>query len=390
MHRIFLLTAGHGTVDSFVGLLAILAPAAAAHLDVPLGDVVMLVGVTSLVTNLLQPFVGHVMTKHNLAWTLWAAVALSSLPAFMGFAPNYWALATLCLLGCVGTGVYHPEGVLYAHEVTGEKAYLGIPLFMAGGAAIYAVVTPLSIRLTESFGLQAVAWFAVPGLLLASLFYLEYRGRRREHPSIVRRPRSMRRTKVVDSGHMAFWPLWAVGIFFCVGNGLFLNILSSHFELIYGPDARHWSGWVLMAMGIGSSLSSFAWSALSKKVNFYAIAICSQIVAVPLFTLMAHPATPAAGFLCAIPLSLVAPAAVHPIGVMLSRNAAGSTQGMRTSLMVGGTYGIAALATMGAGVLMRNGVDSGYMMLFVAGCSAVALLLSVWQYAVIRRRRSGV
>ncbi len=386
LSRILLLTAGHGAVDSFVGLLAVLAPAAAAHLNVPLGDVVMLVGVTQLLTNLSQPFIGHVMTRRNLAWTLWAAVALSCLPAFMGFAPNFWVLAALCLFGAAGTGAYHPEGVLYAHDVTGEKAYLGIPLFMAGGAAIYAVATPLSIRLTESFGLRSVAWFALPGLVLAAILYAEYRARRKEHPSIVVRPRSVRRSALVDSGHMAFWPLWAVGICFCIGSGLFLSVLSSHFELLYGPGARHWSGWVLMIMGVGASLSSFGWSALSKRVNFYALAIASQIVAIPLFVLMAHPASPETGFLYAVPLSLVTPAAIHPIAVTLSRNASGATQGMRTALMVGGAYGAASLAIMTAGVLLRGGMDSGRLMLFVAGCSAMALLLSVWQYAVLRKR----
>jgi FSR family fosmidomycin resistance protein-like MFS transporter len=386
LSRIFLLTAGHGAVDSFGGMLAVLTPAAAMHVNAPLGDVVMLLGAIQLLTNLIQPVIGHVMTKRNLAWSLWFAVAVSCLPAFMGFAPDIWTLAALCILGAVGTGLYHPEGVLYAHDVTGEKAYLGIPMFMAGGAAIYAVATPLSIRLTETFGLKSVAWFVVPGLALAALFYWEYSGRRRAHPSIVARPRSMRRTKVVDSAHMSFWPLLAVGICFCIANGLFISVLSSHFELLYGPESRHWSGWVLMIMGVGASLSSFGWGALSKRFGFYGLAVVSQLVAVPLFLLMAHPLDPAAGFLFAVPLSLVTPAAIHPIGVMLSRNAAGSTQGMRTSLMVGGAYGLASIATMAAGVLMRRGVDSGYIIMFVAGCSATALLLSVWQYIVLRKR----
>lgn len=386
LSRILLLTAGHGAVDSYVGMLAILAPATAAHLNVPLGNVVMLVGVVQLLTNLIQPVIGHIMTRRNLAWTLWAAVALSCLPAFMGFAPNFWALAALCILGAVGTGAYHPEGILYAHDVTGDRAYLGIPLFMAGGAAIYAVATPLSIRLTETFGLRSVAWFVVPGLALAAVFYSEYRARRKEHPSIVVRPRSVRRSTVVDSGHMAFWPLLAVGMCFCIGSGLFLAVLSSHFELLYGPDARHWSGWVLMIMGVGASVSSFGWSALSKRFGFYSLALVSQIVAIPLFLLMAHPASPETGFLFAVPLSLVTPAAIHPIGVTLSRNASGLTQGMRASMMVGGTYGAAALAIMAAGVLMRRGVDSGYIILFVAACSAMALVLSAWQCVALRKR----
>lgn len=384
---IFLLTAGHGAVDSYFGLLQVLAPAVAATLGIPLGDIIMLMGITALINNLGQPLAGYVMGRRNLSWTLWFAVALSSVSVFMGYAGGIWSLAIITILGCIGTGLYHPEGVLATHDAAGDKAYLGIPLFMAGGAAIYAVATPLSIRITETYGLKALVWFLLPGLALAALFFLQYRKKRREHPSIIIRPRSKRVTQV-HAGNINFWPLLAVGVCFCVGSGLFLSVLSSHYELLFGAGARHWSGWVLMVMGVGASLSSFMWSALSKRCGFYLLAFLTQLAAVPLFILMAQPATPEWGFLFAIPLSLVTPAAIHPVGVALSRNAAGSTQGMRTSLMVGGAYAVSALVIMAAGVLLRRGMPSSRIILFVAVCSLMALLLSGWQLAVARKSGS--
>lgn len=378
---ILLLTAGHGAVDSYLGLLQVLAPGLSGHLDIPLGDVVMLVGIGSFVSNVLQPFIGYIMGRWNLAWVLCVAVTLSILPAFMGFATGYWSLVCLIILGAVGTALYHPEGVLSAHDAAaGGKIYLGIPLFMAGGGGIYAIITPLSVRITESYGFYALAWLVVPGLVVAGLLFRAYRHRRKAHPSVVIRPRSKRMTKVQD-GNISFWPLLAVGTCFCAGSGMFLSLLASHFELLFGPSARNWSGWTLMVLGIASALCSFMWSAVAKRYGFYKVALLTQALAFPLFLFMAYLPSPELGFLLAIPLSVVAPAAVHPTAVILSRNAAGSTQAMRSGLMVGATYAVASLVVIFAGVMLRHHISSSILFLFVAACSLVAVILSIWQLA---------
>ena len=384
LYPILLLTAGHGAVDSYVGLLQIVAPGLSSYLDIPLGDLVMLVGLATFLNNALQPFIGHVMGVRNLNWVLWFAVPLSALPVFMGYTSGFWSLVILIVLGSIGTGLYHPEAVLSAHDATGESAYLGIPLFMAGGAAIYAVFTPLSIRVSESCGFPALAWLGLPGLVVGVLFFLQYRNRRKTHPSLVIRPRSKRITKKV-AGTLSFWPLLAVGICFCVGNGLFMSILSSHYELTFGPESRQWSGWILMTLGIAGSLSSFGWSSLARKRNFYVIVLVTQIISVPLLLLMARPSAPWVGLLLAIPLSVVAPAAIHPVGVTLSRDSAGSTQAMRTALMIGGAYGVSSLAIVAAGILLRRDLPSSWLILFVAACSLAALLIAAWQLLAVRK-----
>lgn len=381
---ILLLTIGHGAVDSYLGLLPVLAPGLAAYMGIPLGDIVMLIGISALLNNMMQPLAGWIMGHRNLAWSLWFAVLLSSLPVWMGFMPNFFTLAIIIILGAMGTGLYHPEAALSASDVTGEKAYLGIPMFMAGGAAIYGLATPLCIKITETWGFKALGWLLIPGAIVAGLLYASYRRRKREHPSIVIRPRSRRMTRV-QAGTISFWPLLAVGMCFAVGNGLFLSILSSHYELLFGEASREWSGWTLMVLGILGSVMSFVWSALGRRRGFYVMALGTQLVAFPLFLLMARPESAGWGFVMALPLSLVTPATVHPMAVGLARNAAGSTQALRTGLMMGATYGAASVAIMVAGVLLRRGVSSSWIVIFVACCSLAAALLSVWQLVAHRR-----
>lgn len=383
---ILLLTVGHGAVDSYLGLLQVLAPGLSSHLNIPLGDLVMLVGLAAFVANAVQPFIGHIMGKINIAWALGFSVALSSLPVVMGIVPGYWSLVGLVLFGAIGNALYHPEAVLSAHDAAGSKAYLGVPMFMAGGGGICAAVAPLAVWISETFGFTAILWLGLPGLVIAALLFRSYRRLKSQHPSMVIRPRSKRITKI-QPGNVSFWPLLATGICLCVGSGLFLSILTSHFELVFGPTARNLAGWAMMIFGVAGALCSFLWSAASQRYGFYTVALATQAVAFPLFVLIAFIPSPVVAVLVSIPLGLVAPASVHPMAVALSRNAAGSTQAMRSSLMIGGTYGVAALTTMGAGVLLRNHVASTHLILFVAGCSFVAAALSFWQRRATRQTR---
>ena len=381
---ILMLTAGHGAVDSYIGLLPVLAPGLAEYLNIPLGDIVMLIGISSLITNLVQPAAGWAMGHKNLAWTLWVTILVSSISCFMGFAINFPTLAAIIIVAAAATGLYHPEAVLSAHDATGEKAYLGIPMFMAGGAAIYALFTPISIKITETYGFKSLVWLILPGALLSLVFFLYHQNRKRSHPSIVIRPRSKRMTQV-QAGRLSFWPLLGIAFFLMLTNGLFMAVLSSHFELQFGPTSRYWVGYTYMAFGVLGSLSSFWWSGMSRKHNYYKLVLISQILAVPLFVTIALAGSPQVAFAVALPLSVVAPVAVIPGAITLSRNASGSTQGMRTALMMGGPYAISSALVMVAGALLRSGFESRWIMLFISCSSAVAMLLALWQFLKTRK-----
>lgn len=386
MWPILLLTMAHGAVDSFGGLLAVLAPGVAKMLDVPIGKIVMLIGISGLLNNLSQPLIGLVMERRNLRWVLWLTVVVSALPIFMGFVPNFWWLCVIIILGAFGTGIYHPEGILSAQDVSGHRAYLGVPLFMAGGAAIYACLIPLSIWLTEQHGFKSLAFLGIPGAIIALLLILLYRERARAHPSVILRPRSRRVTKV-HADNLSYWPLLAMAVCFCIASGLFMAILTSHYELRFGESARHAAGYVLVVMGLLGSAASFGWSWLSKKYSYYPMTLISQLIAAPLFLLMASPPTPNAGILISIPLALVTPAALHPVGIMLARNAAGLTQSIRTGLIMGGAYGAASIAIMIAGLLLDKNLPSPHLIQFCALCSLASALIALWQ--ILAKRRQG-
>lgn len=381
---ILLLTAGHGAVDFYITLLQVVAPGLSEFLKIPLSDILILAGLAAIFSNIIQPIAGYVMGRRNLSWILWVSVIISALPTFMGFAGTYFVLFFLIILGSAGTGAYHPEGALAASDASGKYAYLGVPLFMAGGFAAVAAGTPLSIAISEKYGFPALAWLCVPGLLIGLVFLLQYHHRRVTHPSLVVRPRSKRVTPT-EAGSMSYWPLLATAVFLMTGNGLFMGLLASHYELTFGPDSRVWAGWVLMVAGVVGSSCSFFWSMVTKRFGFYKVTALTQIMAAPLFILMAFPASPAWGLAISFPLGMVSPNSVYAVAVALSRNAAGLTQGLRTSIIIGGTSATAGAAVMVSGILLGRNVASSTLMLCAAGCSAVAVALSVWRLSLRRR-----
>lgn len=379
------LAGAHGAVDFYVTLLQALAPGMALRLGVPLGKVVVLVGVVQMVCNGIQPVVGWLMGMRNLSWILWAGSALSIAPCFMGWVDGYWALVVLVVVGALGTGIFHPEGVLSAHDSSGNLAYLGVPLFMAGGYFFSAASAPAAIHWVDWFDFPALAWLTLPGLVFAAGLLLIHRRKRRQHPSLVIRPRSRRQTRM-ETGRFSAWVLLALAAFCNCATALFMAILTSHYELVYGPEARAWAGWVLLVIGGGGVLASFFWGRLCRGGNYYLVVFLTQLGSAPLFALLAYASSPRIAFLISLPLSVISPGAVYPAAVTLIRNAAGLTQSLRVGLIVGGTWGTAGLVVMVAGHLLDRGVDSSHLIVVSACCCLIASLYAGLQALITRRR----
>ncbi|MDR1535697.1 MAG: MFS transporter [Planctomycetota bacterium] len=383
---LWVLTFGHAMADLYICILAAVAPGLSLFLDIPLGDLVILIGLGAVACNLASPISGWIMLRHNLAWILWFAIPLSALPAGMGFAPGYWPLAFMIVAGGFGTGLFHPEGALAANDASGEEAYLGVPFFMAGGAGGYAIGTLASIWISESLGFPALWIWIIPGLVSTALLIDQYRRRKRAHPSIVIRPRSKRITPV-NGKNLPFWLIFAMSSLFCLGNGIYINLMTSHFEIRFGPGARTMAGWILLLTSLNGALASLVWSSLTNKYGFFRITLATQLLAFPLFIAMAYPVSPWLGLAAALPLSLLAPTSVYPLTIALARNASGLTQATRTALVMGGAGLVSALGVIAAGMLVRTGFSTGLLFLSAAGCSLAAALIAAGR--IFRERRKN-
>jgi FSR family fosmidomycin resistance protein-like MFS transporter len=299
----------------------------------------------------------------------------------MGLTHSFGIVAVLVILGAVGTGIFHPEGVVSLHQAAGRQAHFLVPFFMACGFFFSAAAAPVSIYWVENLGFPSLYWLALPGLVLALLLFLHRRRDRRDHPGTAHQRHSQRRVGV-SSAQPSFWPLLATAGALNIATALFMALLTSHYEIHFGSASHRTAGWMLLLMGGLASLVSFFWGHLTRQDRFrrfYLLVLASQLLATPLFFWLPHAATPTTGLVICIALSLIAPGAIYPVSVTLSRDTSGLTHSLRAALMIGGTWGTAALVVTLSGILLEAGVDTRQLLSGSAFFTLVAALIALWQ-----------
>src|SRR4030095_11716110 len=106
---------GHAIMSSYAYVLQTLLPVIIPALGLTLGMAGSLVSIYTLTSSLIQPVGGYIAARTARRWPVWAGVALTSVAAgLLGFAPNYWVLVGLLILGGVGTAIFHPVSAAVA------------------------------------------------------------------------------------------------------------------------------------------------------------------------------------------------------------------------------------------------------------------------------------
>ena len=90
----------------------------------------------------------------------------------IGFAPSYWALLGLLLVGGLGGAAFHPPGASYAVRLTaGKGGGARYSIFSFGGAAGYSVGPLVAVGLVAWGGMERLWVAMLPALLLAPFFF---------------------------------------------------------------------------------------------------------------------------------------------------------------------------------------------------------------------------
>jgi FSR family fosmidomycin resistance protein-like MFS transporter len=166
---IAVMTASHFINDNFTSLLTPLGPAIAERFQVTLADTGTLVAVLSLVGSVSQPLFGALGDRVDRRWLAAAGPVLAAVGmTLMGYAPTFFALALLIILGGIGSAVFHPSGAAYvAANSNLERRGLYASIFSAGGTAGLAL-GPLT---ATALGLNGIVWLMPLGLLMGVVSY---------------------------------------------------------------------------------------------------------------------------------------------------------------------------------------------------------------------------
>ncbi len=142
-------------------------------LDLTIAAAATLGSAFAIATALPQPFFGYFADRFGRrAFAVSGVVASAVFVSLMGFAPSFWILLPMLVLGGLGGAAFHPPGASYAVRVgAGRGGGARYSVFSFGGALGYAAGPLVAVGLVTWGGMQRLWVAMIPAILLAPLFF---------------------------------------------------------------------------------------------------------------------------------------------------------------------------------------------------------------------------
>jgi FSR family fosmidomycin resistance protein-like MFS transporter len=172
--RLFAASYGHFSIDILNSSIPVILTAVAASFSLNVSQIGLAAMVYTFAASLTQPLFGILVDRFRGRWV--AAVGLvwtMTFYALAPFMPNYVALVACLSLGALGSGAFHPAGMINSTMAGGSKPTTATSLFFVGGQIGLAVGPTAAGVLLQNFGLAAMPYMALL-MTPAALFMMWY------------------------------------------------------------------------------------------------------------------------------------------------------------------------------------------------------------------------
>ncbi len=388
------LTAGHMFVDMCGGLFVPLIPLLAIRLDTDKADVVMLAGVCGIVVNAVQPLASCVPSRLRQGRFVLLALLMAAAAPLIGLTSSFLVLAVLAATAHVGIGLFHPDALMAAQNLSGSRDHLGVPTFLSGGFFGFCLAGIVSTQWVKAFGFGTLWILAIPGVALAAMVViLRLHRQSPEDPAPLPTDSAARSTDAGANGAACrppFWLLFALSVSLATSVLVFYTFCSIYMAGRFGRETGVlWAGGVLTAMGLSSMMASFLWGHLSQKVSPFILIAGGQLFCFPLYFSM-FTVSECWHVLAASALAgVVMGGAFFPVVATISRNARGMTQSLRAGFIVGGSWGAASLVVILCSYLIRHKATASDVLIGAAVTIPVSLGLALVLYFTEKNRTAA-
>jgi FSR family fosmidomycin resistance protein-like MFS transporter len=160
----------HTLVDTCALLVAPLWPRLEQKFSLGMAGLSLAFVVHALPTAFSQAAFGYLRDRRATPIWIWLGPVLAAtFLTLIGIAPSEAVLYALLIAGGIGVGAFHPEAAVTAARLLPEQRTRSLSLFMFGGALGLALGPTLSGAIVDRWGLHALAYLAVPMILLVLL-----------------------------------------------------------------------------------------------------------------------------------------------------------------------------------------------------------------------------
>jgi len=166
----------HALVDSVAMFIEPLWPELRKSLHLTEAQLFSLLSITSVAPNFSQLLFGYLQDRFGSRYLLWLGPSIAAVMlSLQGIAQTNLVLTAVLTVGYIGVGSFHPEAAVSASQAIPDQRTRGLSLFMVGGTAGLGLGPMLSGNLVKYFGLQSLAWMAIPAVLLVLAIYFVLR-----------------------------------------------------------------------------------------------------------------------------------------------------------------------------------------------------------------------
>ncbi|MHB8617976.1 MAG: MFS transporter [Chloroflexota bacterium] len=342
--RVWLMTAGHLSIDSYPALLFALLPLFIARFHISYAQAGLLTTVVLGIGSVGQVPFGYVhdrvpaLPTAALGLTLTAA-AMSSI----GFAGSYEMLLVLAAVAGLGSAAFHPQAVAQSEEASGRQSHWGITIFFTGSSVGIAAMSLAAAPLVEADGMHATALLVIPGLLVTGLFVRAYQ-------SWYFRPLTQANAAGTGSAAVPVLPLsllFAISVLRSAVAAAYLSFLPT---LVVVKGGSYGLGGVALAAfvlsgSLGALLGGAAASRFGSDKTVLLSLVPAALATAPL------PWLPTPLLLVALPLVGVCLFASEAQVIVLARRLMATAASLSASLMMGLGIGVGNLGAVAAGML---------------------------------------
>lgn len=338
--RLCILAFLHFTVDFYGGVVRPLAqPTLMRHLAVGFGAVVLLIGISQVVVNAIQPLSAAFLPRRGMPSLLLACPLLAAMSAMIGLTSDYGGVAALLVLSALAIGMLHPETLLAAHALAGRRQGVGLALYISGGFFGFSSGGWVGAAWATRWGLAGFWLLALPALISAALVLASGMYRLHGHGESP--------TPEHVSHRIPFAVVFGLTAVVATCMDLVMMFITPYLVRRFGESAQFWGGAEIFAFGLSGALASYLWGHVSENRRRCRTIALTQLAALPFLYLLIEidrpEMAPVWGAVCGACMG-----GVIPLTVVLGRGAPGRASRLRAGMLVGGAFGVGSLVAVGA------------------------------------------
>ncbi|MFC1692142.1 MFS transporter [Candidatus Latescibacterota bacterium] len=350
----------HMTSDLYPGMLSPLLPLLLPRYGLSMAMAGFLVMILQMFCNLPQPVVGILNDHRPTKLYLWAGIIVSAVPFCFMFQYGKIELMIVALaVSGIGVGMFHPVAAVAAGQLSKEnRRGISMAIFSAGGTFGFTIAPLVMVVIVEILGEKFMPLVVLPALVMGIYFILDRGIVISEHHHLSFRERFA----ALKESKRELLILWLISSFRAVVHmlvGSFLPLLYMARGASYATSAYFLSGSLFASM-----IGMFAGGHLSDVHG------CRKIIAITLFvtTPLLYLFLVTTGALSAIMLLLgmAVLSSTIPVNIVLAQRTAPGHPAIASSLVMGLSFAMGALAAWPFGALAdRMGIENAMYLIII-------------------------